>query len=400
MSKYLNHIGKNLPKYANKEMNQDEYGFISNPFSEGGMLEILNPVTAVKSYSKKGVAAATPFFDELKDYKQVRDEISNRPLILRKAARKMRGVRFDQSMEKKISNYKYSGWSNILSQTPTSPAEANAIVAAMFYIGGNIYQKNELLKIGDEFLKSSEKASTSKDITASLKILDQGVDLLKKKTVELGVSPAWYNIPAKITNAFSKSNNQSALNTVFSIAEQMHSKEEIDFAEAMRAERMEDSSPLGQLAGVFGIAIGGIVLVFTAPIWIPLAKGAVTSGAKLATSGVKSAGKLITKGAKGAAKSTSNFAKDSAKDIIKDSINAAKQAAEDFDTSKFQRAASNIVKNMANAGVQPNNQLLAQNEKLKRMLAQKSTSQQEVNQKKQEMKKMISQVVSQMKDVA
>ena len=82
MSKYLDHIGKNLPKYANN----DEYGFISNPFAEGGMLEILNPVTAYKSYSKKGLSAVTPFVDELKDYKQVRDEISNRPLILRKAA--------------------------------------------------------------------------------------------------------------------------------------------------------------------------------------------------------------------------------------------------------------------------------------------------------------------------
>ena len=97
MSKYLDHIGKNLPKYAN----EDEYGF-SNPFAEGGALEILNPVTAYKSYSKKGLAAVTPFVDELKDYKQVRDEISNRPLILRKAAQKMRGVRFDQSHGKKI----------------------------------------------------------------------------------------------------------------------------------------------------------------------------------------------------------------------------------------------------------------------------------------------------------
>ena len=238
-----------------------------------------------------------------------------------------------------------------------------------------------------------------------MKILDKGVDLLKKKTVELGVSPSWYNIPAKITNAFSKSNSQAALNTVFQIADQMHSKEEIDFAEAMRAERMEDSSPLGQLAGVFGVAIGGIVLYFTAPIWIPVVKGAATSGAKLASSGVKGAGKLLTKGAKGAgkmakstAKSASNFAKDSAKEIIEDSIKSAKEAAEDFDTSKFQKAASNIVNNMANAGVQPNNELLAQNEKLKRMLAQKTSSQQELNQKKQEMKKMISQVVSQMKD--
>ena len=403
MSKYLDHIGKNLPKYANK----DEFGFISNPFSEGGALEILNPATAFKSYSKKGLSAVTPFVDELKDYKQVRDEISNRPLILRKAAKKMRGVRFDQSLKKNLSNYKGSGWANVLSQTPTSPAEADAIVAAMFYIGGNIYQKNQLLQIGDKFLKSSENASTSKDITASLKILDKGVDLLKKKTVELGVSPSWYNIPAKITNAFSKSNSQAALNTVLQIADQMHSKEEIDFAEAMRAERMEDSSPLGQLAGVFGVAIGGIVLYFTAPIWIPAAKTAVTSGAKLATKGAKGAGKLLTTGtkkatglAKSAAKSTSNFSKDSAKEIIEDSIKLAKQAAENIDTTKFQKAAENIMKNMGNAGVQPNSQLMAQNQKLKRMLSQKSSSQQEDNAKKQEMKKMISQVVSQMKDAA
>jgi len=398
MSKYLDHIGKNLPKYANK----DEFGGVGDFLSEQA-----NLITGF--WGKKGVAGGLKAFaEEARDYKQVRDTISNRPLVLRKAAKKIRGVRFDQSMDKKISNYKNSGWSNILSQTPTSPSEADAIVAGMFYIAGNIYQKNELLQIGDKFLKSSENASTSKDITASLKILDKGVGLLKKKTVELGISPAWYNIPKKITNALSKSNSEAALNTVFQIADQMHSKEEVDFAEAMRAERMEDRSPLMEAIVLpFGIVIGGIVLYFTAPVWIPAAKTAVTSGAKLATKGAKGAGKLLTTGAKkatglakSAAKSTSNFAKDSAKEIIEDSIKSAKQAAENIDTTKFQKAAENIISNMANAGVQPNSQLMAQNQKLKRMLAKKSSSQQEDNAKKQEMKKMISQVVSQMKDVA
>lgn len=408
MSKYLNHIGRNLPKYANK--NQEQYGGW-NPFAEGGMLEVFNPVTAYESYSKKGLSAASGFIDEVKDYKQVRDTISNRPLVLRNNAKKMRGIRFDQSMEKKISNYKGSGWSNLLSQTPTSPAEANAIVAGMFYIVGNIYQKNELLQIGDTFLKASENASTSKDVVASLEILDKGVAILKEKTGTLGIKAAWYNIPKKISNAFSKSNPEAALNTVFQIADQMHSKEEIDFAEAMRAERMEDSSPMGQLIGGFSVVIGGIVLFFTAPMWMPavssaassaassassLASRAASSGGKLLSSGAKSAGRM----AKSAAKSTADYTKDAAKEIIEDSIKAAKEAAEDFDTSKFQKAAQNIVNNMENAGVQPNNQLMAQNQKLKRMLAQKTMTQQEENAKKQEMKKMISQVVTQMKDAA
>jgi hypothetical protein len=403
MSKYLDHIGKNLPKYAKK--NEDEFGFL-DALSEG----ISNQKKLITGFwGKKGVAGGLKSFaEEVGDYKEVRDTISNRPLVLRKAAKKIRGVRFDQSMEKKISNYKNSGWSNILSQTPTSPAEANAIVAGMFYIAGNIYQKNDLLKTGDTFLNRSENASSTKDVTASLKILDEGVSKLKKQSSELGIMTPWYNFPKKITNAFSKSNPESALNIVFNIAEQMHSKEEIDFAEAMRAERMEDRSPLMEAIVLpFGIVIGGIVLYFTAPIWIPAAKTAVTSGAKLATKGAKGAGKLLTTGtkkatglAKSAAKSTSNFAKNSAKEIIEDSIKLAKQAAENIDTTKFQKAAENIMKNMGNAGVQPNSQLMAQNQKLKRMLSQKSSSQQEDNAKKQEMKKMISQVVSQMKDAA
>ena len=244
MSKYLIYYGSKLPKYANDE----QYG---------AWYDILNPKTAWNYYAKKGVTSLPgDFIDEARDYKEVRDTISNRPKVLRKAARKLRDIPFDPSQPKKLFNYRGSGWSNIISQTPTSPAEAYAIVGAMYYMTGNIYNTPELLTMGDGFVNQSKSASADKNVKESLKILNKGVKKLNNDAKKTGAIPAWYNIFGQIDQMIK---GDTAFDSINKYAKVLNSKSEIEFAEKMREARMEDESPLGSLVGVFASNVAFII---------------------------------------------------------------------------------------------------------------------------------------------
>jgi len=403
MSKYLDHIGNNLPKYANK----DEYGFISNPFAEGGMLEVLNPATALDFYANKGVSTLPgALVQELSDYSEVRDTISNRPKVLRKAAKKLRDTPFNDE-KRKIINYRGSGWSNILSQSPTSPSEAYAIVASMYYITANIYKKPELLSEGDKILSRSESASTEKDVKKSLDILNKGVKKLNKDAKKAGAIPPWYNIIGQIDKIVKE---DTAFDSLNKYAKAMNSKDEIEFAEAMRAARMEDSSPLGQLVGSFGVVIGGIILFFTAPIWLPVAKGAVVSVGK-AIPGIargtgkavgkvgKGAGKLIGKTSKTVGNTAKNTATDIAKDVGTDLIKTAKTAVEEFDVDKFSSNVNKVLQNLQKQGKPVSQQALMQSQEVQKMFQKFLENQNKSNEEatKQEMKKLLKQLLVELK---
>ena len=399
MSKYLDHIGKNLPKYANSS--EDQYGW--NPFAEGGALEVLNPFTAVNYYKKKGVSGLpSAFIDEAKDYKSVRENISDRPSILRRIVKKMRDVPFNQSLAKKIMNYRDSGWANVVSMSPTSKAEAYAVVAAMYYMTGNIYGKQELISSGDTFLNESSSASSSKDIKGALDVLNNGVSKLNKDAKSTGAIPSWYNLFGKINKAMK---GDTAFDSINKYAKAMNSKDEIAFAEAMRTARMEDSSPMGQLVGVFSVAIGGIVLFFTAPIWMPIVGNAASSVVRSIPGIAKGAGKvakkvgdttknLVTK----TGKSIGDKTKNSIQDIGANLIEKAKEAAENFDTKKFSENINEVMKNLQDNGKEINQETLMQSQEVKKMLqeymADKTPEKQDAA--KQEMKKLLKQVLMQM----
>ncbi len=93
MSKYLEYYGKRIAS----NQTDDAYG---------AWYDIFNPFTAFDSYKQKGLSAISPtaFLKELGDYSEVRDTISNRPLVLRNAAKKLKAVPFNQSKKKKITN--------------------------------------------------------------------------------------------------------------------------------------------------------------------------------------------------------------------------------------------------------------------------------------------------------
>ena len=261
-------------------------------------------------------------------------------------------------MEKKITNYRGSGWANVVSQSPTSKAEAYAIVAAMYYMTGNIYRKPELVSIGNKMISASKGASSEKNVKGALSVLNKGVDQLNADAKKYGAVPSWYNIIGKINKA---ATGDIAFDQINKYAKALNSVEEIQFAEAMREARMEDSSPMGQLVGSFGVVIGGIILFFTAPYWLPVAKGAVVSvgkaipgiarGAGKAVGKVgKGAGKLIGKTGKAVGKTAKNTATDMAKDVGTDLIEKTKKAVEEFDVEKFSSNVNKVLQNLQKQG--------------------------------------------------
>ena len=96
----------------------------------------------------------------------------------RNAAKKLKAVPFNQSKKKKITNYRNSGWSNIISITPTSVAESYAIVGAMYYLVGNVYQSQKMIGFGDQFINKSKNSSADKNIKDSLNALNKGIKKL------------------------------------------------------------------------------------------------------------------------------------------------------------------------------------------------------------------------------
>lgn len=400
MSKYLDHIGKNLPKHSN----QEEYGFISNPFAEGGMLEVLNPVNAWNYYAKKGVSDIPgAFVQEVKDYDDVRKNISDRPGVLRRAALKIKDVPFNMNMEKKITNYRGAGWANVVSQSPTSKAEAYAIVAAMYYMTANIYGKPELISMGDRMISASKRAPSKKDVKGALEVLNKGVDELNKDAKKSGAVPAWYNIIGKVNKVVA---GDIAFDQINKYAKALNSVEEVQFAEAMRAARMEDSSPMGQLVGSFGVVIGGIVLFFTAPYWMPVVGNAASAVGRAIPGIAKGAGKAVGKVGKGAgkligktSKSVGNTAKntvtDMAKDVGTDLIETAKKAVEDFDVDKFSNNVNKALQNLQKQGKPVSQKALMQSQEVQKMF-QKFLENQSKNNKeatKQEMRKLLKQLL-------
>ena len=394
MSKYLTYYGSRLPAH------QENFG---------GILDMLNPVTAYNYYAKKGISSLPgDFKQELKDYKQVRETISNRPNVLRKSALKIRDVSFDQSKSKTLHNYKGAVWSNVLSQTPTSAAEAFAIVAALYYIAGNIYNSQELIGVGDQFIKRSERAPSDKNVKKALKALNSGVKQLNSDAIKAGVVPAWYNIIGQIKKAWT---GDKAMNDLGKLTKQMSSSSEIKFAETMRAERLEDESPLGNLIGIFTVAIGGIVLFFTAPYWLPTAGriGAkVVSivpkvGAKiggLIGKGAKGAGKLASKSATSMGKAAKSATTDTFQDIGKNLAQKAESSIKDFDVKGFTENIQSLVKEMNIQGKAPSQAVLIQSQEVQNMLSKflKNQSQENEVATKQEMKKLLLQILSEMKN--
>lgn len=391
MSKYLIYYGSALPKYAN----DDQYG---------AWYDIVNPFTAFDYYKKKGVSSLPgEFVNELKDYSEVRDTISNRPFVLRKAARKLKNTPFDTFQNKTISNYRGSGWQNIVSQSPTSPAEAYAIVASMYYMAGNIYQKSELLSIGDTFIKQSKRGSDSKNVNESLSIINKGIDKLNKDAKRTGAIPAWYNIFGILK---SKIKGETAINSLNKYAKAMSSEDEIQFAMAMREARMEDESPLGSLIGSFSVVIGGIVLFFTAPYWMPVVGGALKAIPGIASRTASSVKGIASKGASAAGKGIkkipgkiSGKAKDMAVDTVKDVgtslIETAKKAVEEFDVDKFSNNVNQVLQNLQKQGKPVSQKALMQSQEVQKMFQKFLENQNKDNKEatKQEMKKLLKQLL-------
>lgn len=302
MSKYLNYYGRKLPKY------QDQYGGFFDTAAE-----LFNPMTAIDSYRKKGVVKVlSEGAQEAKDYSDVRDNIANRPNVLRNIAKNIRKTRFDQSKEKTLMNYRDAKWVNLMSISPTSEAAAQAIVGGMFYIAGNVYQNNNLIAIGDEYISKSKSADDGNDQSLALNTLAKGTDTLNEELVNIGVNPAWYNVPGQIKKMMNKDSVGIALQKY---AEALQSADEVKFAQAMRAARGEDRSPAKAAGGVLAIVVGGAILFFTAPMWMgaasSVATGAVKVGGKLATG----AGKLASKGASKTGAMISEKAKSSAEGL-------------------------------------------------------------------------------------
>jgi len=393
MSKYLDHIGENLPKYANS--NEDQYG---------AWYDIINPFTAFDYYKKKGVSDLPgAFVQEVKDYDDVRKNISDRPGILRRAALKIKDVPFNMNMQKKITNYRGSGWANVVSQSPTSKAEAYAIVAAMYYMTGNIYGKPELISMGDRMISASKGASSKKDVKGALSVLNKGVDELNKDAKKFGAVPSWYNFIGKITKA---AKGDTAFDQINKYAKALNAVEEVQFAEAMREARMEDSSPMGQLVGSFAVVIGGIVLFFTAPYWMPVVGNAasavgraipgIAKGAGKAVGKVgKGAGKLIGKTSKAVGNTAKNTVTDMAKDVGTDLIETAKKAVEEFDVDKFSSNVNQALQNLQKQGKPVSQKALMQSQEVQKMF-QKFLENQSKNNKeatKQEMRKLLKQLL-------
>ena len=393
MSKYLNHIGKNLPKYANSS--EDQYG---------AWYDIINPFTAFDYYKKKGVSDLPgAFVQEVKDYDDVRKNISDRPGVLRRAALKIKDVPFNMNMEKKITNYRGSGWANVVSQSPTSKAEAYAIVAAMYYMTANIYGKPELISMGDRMISASKGAPSNKDVKGALDVLNKGVDELNKDAKKSGAVPAWYNIIGKVNKAVT---GDIAFDQINKYAKALNSVEEVQFAEAMREARMEDSSPMGQLIGSFAVVIGGIVLFFTAPYWMPVVGNAASAVGRAIPGVARGAGRLASKAGKGAGRLASkagrtigNTAKDTVTDMAKnvgtDLIETAKKAVEEFDVDTFSEKVNQILQNLQKQGKPLSQKALMQSQEVQKMFQKFLQNQSKDNEEatKQEMKKLLKQLL-------
>ena len=392
MSKYLEYYGKRIAS----NQTDDAYG---------AWYDIINPFTALDSYKQKGLSMFNngAFFKELGDYSEVRDTISNRPLVLRNAAKKLKAVPFNQSKKKKITNYRNSGWSNIISITPTSVAESYAIVGAMYYLVGNVYQSQKMIGFGDQFINKSKNSSADKNIKDSLSALNKGIKKLNDDAKSAGISPAWYNIVGKIKKSTS---GDTALNSVNKFAKALNAPDEIAFAEAMRNARMEDESPMGALLGVLGV----MVLVGTAPLWIPAAAGALPTVTRIASSGAKSAARIATKGAKSTkgligkgTKKATEIAKSKATNAIQETTKniaeTAKKAIEDFDVEQFSKKVNDIVGKFQKQGAAPSQKALMQSQEMQKMF-QKFLQKQDDGSKeatKKEMRKLLAQLLQEMK---
>ena len=202
----------------------------------------------------------------------------------------------------------------------------------------------------------------------------------------------------------------TAFDSINKYAKVLNSKSEIEFAEKMREARMEDESPLGSLVGVFTIAIGGIVLFFTAPYWIPAAgKGVAAIGraipgiakgaGRIASKGAKGAGKLASKGAKSAGKMAKDSAVDAVKDVGSNLIEKTKEAIESFDVEKFNKNVSDILQNMQKQGKTVSQEAVMQSNQFQDMLQQYLKKQNSTNKEatKQEMKKLLMQILKDIK---
>ena len=396
MSKYLEYYGKRIAS----NQTDDAYG---------AWYDIVNPFTALDSYKQKGLSAISPtaFLNELGDYSEVRDTISNRPLVLRNAAKKLKAVPFNQSKKKTITNYRNSGWSNIISITPTSVSESYAIVGAMYYLVGNIYQSQKMIEFGDQFINKSKNSSADKNIKDSLNALNKGIKKLNDDAKSAGISPAWYNIAGKVKKSIS---GDTALNSVNKFAKALNSLDEIAFAEAMRKARMEDESPLGSLLGVFGV----MVLVATAPLWIPVVvvavpaaasaigtavSGGAKSAARIATKGAKSTKGLIGKGTKKATEIAKSKTMEAIQETTKNIAETAKKAIEDFDVEQFSKNVNDIVGKFQKQGTAPSQKALMQSQEMQKMF-QKFIQKQDDGSKeatKKEMRKLLAQLLQEMK---
>jgi hypothetical protein len=284
----------------------------------------------------------------------------------------------------------------------------------MYYLVGNVYQSQKMIGFGDQFINKSKNSSADKNIKDSLSALNKGIKKLNDDAKSAGISPAWYNIVGKIKKSTS---GDTALNSVNKFAKALNAPDEIAFAEAMRNARMEDESPMGALLGVLGV----MVLVGTAPLWIPAAAGALPTVTRIASSGAKSAARIATKGAKSAAriatkgakstkgligkgtKKATEIAKSKATNAIQETTKniaeTAKKAIEDFDVEQFSKKVNDIVGKFQKQGAAPSQKALMQSQEMQKMF-QKFLQKQDDGSKeatKKEMRKLLAQLLQEMK---
>ena len=403
MSTLIHQPSPYIQFYAQRMIEQD----MKDRFGEGVLstaAELLNPFTAWSTVKKYGPSVyTTRFADELKDYKSVRKNISDGYGILVRQAKKLKDTPYPKDAKPKTINaYKNSGWSNLFSKAPTSEAEALVIGAGFYYLLGNAYNKPDMIRRGNKWLQASDRADKKSSPQAAVAALINVGKSINKDAQNTGIVPKWYNIFGQIAYMFNKDTLIPFTKDTLNL---MKTKEEIDFSQNLRKERGQDKSPLAALGSIFGVAIGGIVLYFTFPIWFPLLKTAgatvfrvgrtaVGKGAKLAGTGIKKAGKAAAKTTGTAGKSAGRKLLETAKETSSKLMQEAATAAKSFDSNKFSRDVEKIIANMRSTGQQPSVNTLLQAQQIKNMVAQHQGN----AVTKAQMKKVLVQLLKEVKE--